>query len=156
MLTLCGGYLFTTQVRGYTDINALPRRPFEIVDFERYAKKCHGFRWLLYCSSHGCPWDCSYCSNASVYGRNWKPLHADRTVDEMAHAWMNVVYLDDAEYNRLVERLAIEWGPRQVRALSLSPGMIDSPMARAEEEGAPRTDEGPIGTGDSEEALGAG
>ncbi len=34
--------------------------------------------------------------------------------------------------NRLAERLAIEWGPRQVRALSLSPGMIDSPMARAE------------------------
>jgi len=31
-----------------------------------------------------------------------------------------------------------------------------SPMARAEEEGAPRTDEGPIGTGDSEEAIGAG
>jgi NAD(P)-dependent dehydrogenase (short-subunit alcohol dehydrogenase family) len=34
--------------------------------------------------------------------------------------------------NRLVERLAIEWGPRQVRAVSVSPGMIDSPMARAE------------------------
>lgn len=69
--------------RGYTDINALPRRPFEIVDFEAYAKKCNGFRWLLYCSSHGCPWDCSYCSNASVYGRNWKPLDPARTVEEM-------------------------------------------------------------------------
>ena len=34
--------------------------------------------------------------------------------------------------NRLAERLAIEWGPRQVRAVSVSPGMIDSPMARAE------------------------
>lgn len=34
--------------------------------------------------------------------------------------------------NMLAERLAIEWGPRQVRAVSLSPGMIDSPMARAE------------------------
>jgi NAD(P)-dependent dehydrogenase (short-subunit alcohol dehydrogenase family) len=34
--------------------------------------------------------------------------------------------------NRLVERLAIDWGPRQVRAVSVSPGMIDSPMARAE------------------------
>jgi NAD(P)-dependent dehydrogenase (short-subunit alcohol dehydrogenase family) len=34
--------------------------------------------------------------------------------------------------NRLAERLAIEWGNREVRALSLSPGMIDSPMARAE------------------------
>lgn len=79
-----GGEVVANAPRGYTDINALPRRPFEIVDFERYAKKCHGFRWLLYCSSHGCPWDCSYCSNASVYGRNWKPLQADRTVDEMS------------------------------------------------------------------------
>jgi NAD(P)-dependent dehydrogenase (short-subunit alcohol dehydrogenase family) len=34
--------------------------------------------------------------------------------------------------NRLAERLAVEWGEREVRALSLSPGMIDSPMARAE------------------------
>jgi small subunit ribosomal protein S6 len=31
-----------------------------------------------------------------------------------------------------------------------------SPMARAEEEGAPRSDEGPIGTGDSEDSIGAG
>ena len=34
--------------------------------------------------------------------------------------------------NLLAERLAIQWGEREVRALSLSPGMIDSPMARAE------------------------
>src|SRR5579862_9360420 len=34
--------------------------------------------------------------------------------------------------NLLAEKLAIRWGPREVRALSLSPGMIDSPMARAE------------------------
>jgi hypothetical protein len=29
--------------------------------------------------------------------------YGDRTVDEMAHAWMNVVYLSDAEYQALVE-----------------------------------------------------
>jgi NAD(P)-dependent dehydrogenase (short-subunit alcohol dehydrogenase family) len=34
--------------------------------------------------------------------------------------------------NRLAERMAAAWGPREVRAVSLSPGMIDSPMARAE------------------------
>jgi mono/diheme cytochrome c family protein len=28
--------------------------------------------------------------------------YGDRTVDEMAHAWMNVVYLDDAEYKALL------------------------------------------------------
>jgi NAD(P)-dependent dehydrogenase (short-subunit alcohol dehydrogenase family) len=34
--------------------------------------------------------------------------------------------------NRLAERMAAAWGEREVRALSLSPGMIDSPRARAE------------------------
>ena len=29
--------------------------------------------------------------------------YGDRTVDEMAHAWMNVVYLNDVEYKALVE-----------------------------------------------------
>ncbi|MDG2005089.1 MAG: SDR family oxidoreductase [Novosphingobium sp.] len=42
--------------------------------------------------------------------------------------------------NRLAERLAVEWGAREVRALSLSPGMIDSPMARAEGETLPAHD----------------
>ena len=69
--------------RGYTDLNALARRPFHLVDFEAYARKCQGTRWILYCTSHGCPWDCSYCSNASVYGRNWKPLAPEQAVDEI-------------------------------------------------------------------------
>ena len=30
--------------------------------------------------------------------------YGDRTVDEMAHAWMNVVYLSDDEYRALVEK----------------------------------------------------
>ena len=29
--------------------------------------------------------------------------YGDRTVDEMAHAWMNVVYLDDDEYKALLD-----------------------------------------------------
>jgi radical SAM superfamily enzyme YgiQ (UPF0313 family) len=77
------GGLVRNPDRGYTDINALPRRPFQLVDFEPYARKCGGLRWILYCTSHGCPWDCSYCSNASVYGRNWKPLLPETAVAEM-------------------------------------------------------------------------
>jgi hypothetical protein len=30
--------------------------------------------------------------------------YGDRTVDEMAHAWINVVYLTDDEYNALVAK----------------------------------------------------
>jgi radical SAM superfamily enzyme YgiQ (UPF0313 family) len=92
--------------RGYTDINALPPRPFHLVDFEAYARKCHGLRWILYCTSHGCPWDCSYCSNASVYGRNWKPLAPEAAVREMAeltrrHQLSVIDIIDD---NYLVRR----------------------------------------------------
>lgn len=32
--------------------------------------------------------------------------------------------------NRLVERLAVSWGPRTIRVLSVSPGLIDSTMGR--------------------------
>lgn len=42
--------------------------------------------------------------------------------------------------NRLAERLARDWGPLEARANSLSPGMIDSPMARAEGETLPSHD----------------
>lgn len=42
--------------------------------------------------------------------------------------------------NKLAERTAIAWGPQEARALSLSPGMIDSPMARAEGETLPSHD----------------
>ena len=42
--------------------------------------------------------------------------------------------------NRLAERLAGQWAGREARALSLSPGMIDSPMARVEGDTLPSHD----------------
>ena len=36
--------------------------------------------------------------------------YGDRTVDEMAHAWMNVVYLDDNEYKALLAERAAKVG----------------------------------------------
>ena len=92
--------------RGYTDITALPPRPFDLVEFEPYAKKCEGLRWMMYCTSHGCPWDCSYCSNASVYGRNWKPLDATNAVGEMGDLVRryNLSMIDIIDDNYLVRR----------------------------------------------------
>ncbi len=73
------------------------------------------------------------------------PLHP-AFYDRLANA---IGYEPDAEeaynyaklgINRLAEQLAVEWGPRGVRALSLSPGMINSPMARAEGDTLPSHD----------------
>jgi radical SAM superfamily enzyme YgiQ (UPF0313 family) len=104
--------------RGYTDINALPRRPFHLVDFEAYARKCSGTRWILYCTSHGCPWDCSYCSNASVYGRNWKPLAPETAVREMAELTRRyrLGVIDIIDDNYLVRRdRALDIAERLIR-----------------------------------------
>jgi NAD(P)-dependent dehydrogenase (short-subunit alcohol dehydrogenase family) len=49
---------------------------------------------------------------------------APRWVDTYAYAKLGVM--------RLAEKRAIAWGKNGVRALSISPGMIDSPMARAQ------------------------
>jgi len=39
-------------------------------------------------------------------------------------------YMAKQGMNRLVQRLALEWGPRRIRTASISPGMIDSTMGR--------------------------
>ena len=33
--------------------------------------------------------------------------YGDRTVDEMAHAWMNVVYLSDEEYQERIAKYGV-------------------------------------------------
>jgi hypothetical protein len=49
----------------------------------------------------------AYYDNTTANKNNPDPEqwvgYGDRTVDEMAHAWMNVVYLNDDEYKALVE-----------------------------------------------------
>ena len=49
----------------------------------------------------------AYYDNTTANKNNPDPEqwvgYGDRTVDEMAHAWMNVVYLSDEEYNAIVE-----------------------------------------------------
>jgi anaerobic magnesium-protoporphyrin IX monomethyl ester cyclase len=111
------GTIVRNGERGYTDINALPPRPFGLVDFEPYARKCQGTRWILYCSSHGCPWDCSYCSNASVYGRNWKPLDPTTAVSEMASLARRyrLEVIDIIDDNYLV---------RRDRAVAIAEGLV--------------------------------
>jgi len=43
--------------------------------------------------------------------------YGDRTVDEMAHAWMNVVYLNDAEYKALLAERKAKTGKTTVSQL---------------------------------------
>jgi radical SAM superfamily enzyme YgiQ (UPF0313 family) len=77
-----GGDVIHNPPRPTVNISTLPPKSYHLVDIEPYARLC-GRRWIYYTSSHGCPYDCSFCSNASLYGRAWNALPAERVVCEL-------------------------------------------------------------------------
>ena len=91
--------------RPTTFISDLPPKAYHLVDLDAYAR-LSGRRWLMYASSHGCPYDCSYCSNASLYGRAWNALSAERVVSEITSLVrrFNLDMVDIIDDNFLVDR----------------------------------------------------
>ncbi len=80
------GTLQRNAPRMYPKVAELPSRipGYDLIDYDRYERHT-GLRWLMYTTSHGCPYNCSYCSNASVYGRNLDLLPVDQVVDEITY-----------------------------------------------------------------------
>ncbi len=64
-------------------ITELPPKAYALADVDAY-QRITGRRWLMYISSLGCPYDCSYCTNAAVYERKWNALPAEQVTDEIA------------------------------------------------------------------------
>jgi len=59
----------------------MPPKAYHLADFDTYERLC-GRRWAMYTSSLACPFNCSYCTNAGVYGRQWNALPAEQVVEE--------------------------------------------------------------------------
>lgn len=85
-LTKEKGEITWNPQRPHTPVALLPSRMpgYDLIDYERYYRAT-GLRWLMYTTSHGCPYNCSYCSNAAVYGRNLDVLPAEQVVDEVSY-----------------------------------------------------------------------
>ena len=71
---------FTTE-RPLRPIVDLPPKAYQLADFDAYERSC-GRRWAMYISSLACPFNCSYCTNAGVYGRKWNALPPEQFVEE--------------------------------------------------------------------------
>lgn len=78
------GQIVRNAPRLYTPIEELPSRMpgYKLIDYDRYERQT-GLRWVMYTTSHGCPYNCGYCSNASVYGRRLDTLPVEQVVDEV-------------------------------------------------------------------------
>src|SRR5580700_11170412 len=75
------GKLIMTPERALRPLVEMPPKAYHIADFDAYERKC-GRRWAMYTSSLACPFNCSYCTNAGVYGRKWNALPAEQFVEE--------------------------------------------------------------------------
>lgn len=75
------GRLHFTTERPLKPIVDLPPKAYHLADFDAYERSC-GRRWAMYISSLACPFNCSYCTNAGVYGRKWNALPAEQFVEE--------------------------------------------------------------------------
>ena len=64
-------------------LRELPPKAYHLAEFDAYERVC-GRRWAMYTSSLACPYNCSYCTNASVYGRQWNALDPEQVVEETA------------------------------------------------------------------------
>jgi len=85
-LTKEQGAITVNPPRPHTPVAMLPSRMpgYDLIDYERYYRNTR-LRWLMYTTSHGCPYNCSYCSNAAVYGRNLDLLPFEQVVDEVGY-----------------------------------------------------------------------
>jgi anaerobic magnesium-protoporphyrin IX monomethyl ester cyclase len=75
------GKLHLTTERPLKPIADLPPKAYHLADFDAYERSC-GRRWAMYISSLACPFNCSYCTNAGVYGRKWNALSPEQFVEE--------------------------------------------------------------------------
>lgn len=78
------GEIVNNGPRVYTPIDELPSRMpgYDLIDYGRYERQT-GLRWVMYTTSHGCPFNCGYCSNASVYGRRLDTLPVEQVLEEV-------------------------------------------------------------------------
>jgi radical SAM superfamily enzyme YgiQ (UPF0313 family) len=77
------GEVVKNPPRTFQNVNAFPRADFGLIDLETYFK-FRGARRLDYCSSQGCPFECSFCADPMVYNQRWSGLSAARVVSEVA------------------------------------------------------------------------
>jgi len=75
--------IISNEERELEDINTLPLIPYHLINVEKCITRTEfGERSLIYTSSYGCPFQCSFCVEPIVYKRKWTGLSAERVVED--------------------------------------------------------------------------
>jgi radical SAM superfamily enzyme YgiQ (UPF0313 family) len=78
-----GDQMRQNPIRPAVALSKLPTPAYDMVDFDAY-EAISGERTLPYATSVGCPYDCSYCTDAVFYNRRFNAYGGRRVAEEMA------------------------------------------------------------------------
>jgi len=81
-----GEYHLTPNRQFMKELDKLPFVPVSLFPYQKYQQntpelKASPLGWIS--TSRGCPWNCSFCSNILVWGRQYRYMGPKRVVDEM-------------------------------------------------------------------------
>ena len=80
-----GKEVITTEGRGLLDVETLLPTPWELVDVEKYIHvdmyiKSRTRIMDLGQTSRGCPFQCGFCSSATIRKRRWRPMSVEKSL----------------------------------------------------------------------------
>jgi radical SAM superfamily enzyme YgiQ (UPF0313 family) len=83
------GQVIQTEPQDFVEFENLPEIPYHLVDVEKYIGSQGRFlgettRSLIFISSRGCPWQCTYCCNPRLSRRRWRSMSAEKTFEQVA------------------------------------------------------------------------
>ncbi|MHC4173206.1 MAG: B12-binding domain-containing radical SAM protein [Planctomycetota bacterium] len=104
-----GEYYLTPNRQFMKKLDTLPFIPVSLFPYQKYQQntpelKASPLGWMS--TSRGCPWNCSFCSNIHVWGRQYRCMGPKRVVDEIEHLANNfgIRAIDFREDNFTVNR----------------------------------------------------
>ena len=83
-----GEYHSTPNRAFMKNLDTLPFIPMSLFPYKKYQQNTPELKdsplgWMS--TSRGCPWNCSFCSNIHVWGRQYRCMGPKRVVDEMEY-----------------------------------------------------------------------
>jgi anaerobic magnesium-protoporphyrin IX monomethyl ester cyclase len=102
-----GGQPVKTDHRPLLDVNTLLPTPWHLIDVEKYIHKDMYLQnktrvMDLGQTSRGCPFNCGFCSSASIRERKWRAISVDRSLDmiteDVRRFKLNGIWLRDDEF----------------------------------------------------------
>lgn len=69
--------------RPFIDLNKQQTLSYHLVNVNIYFVQYFGKNQLVHETSRGCPYQCNYCYNTKVYGKNWRATSSDKVIQHL-------------------------------------------------------------------------